>query len=1168
MNDLALPPEARPVRLSDKYELDRGRVYLTGIQALVRLPMDRVRLDRAAGLTTAGFVSGYRGSPLAGYDQQLQAARADLEAHDVRFIPGVNEELAATAVWGSQKTVSSGAGSRFDGVFGLWYGKAPGVDRSTDVFKHGNASGTARHGGVLAIAGDDHLAKSSTVACQSQFQFVDCEMPVLDPADLQDVLDFGLYAFELSRYSGLWVGMIALADTMDSSGIVDVGLSRHVFRRPREEFDPRARGDVDRPMLLRTRLDNEASVREIRLPAAKAHARANGIDGHAFGAVHPRVGFVATGKAYRDLRQALALIGIDEARAKALGIAIWKVGLAWPLEPIGISGFARGLERLVVVEHKRPLLEGQIKDLAYHWPEGQRPRIWGKTTPTGEPFFSAIRELSAADIVPALMAVVPGLAEEPQARSAADGLVAQAMWAAGHAAEARRTPYFCSGCPHNTSTKTPEGARSLAGIGCHAMSELAERTTDGLSAMGGEGVPWVGQFAFARDAHVFANLGDGTFFHSGHLAIRQAVVAGAPITYKILFNDAVAMTGGQKVDGGTLTVPRLTRMLEAEGVRRIVVVAEEPERHVGDPGLAPGVTIRPRGDLLAVERELAAIAGVTALVYDQTCAAEKRRRRKRGSFVEPAKRLFVNERICEDCGDCSKQSNCVAVEPVETAFGRKRRINQANCNKDFSCETGFCPSFVEVIGGRLKRSGRAIDVAALTAGLPAPERPALERPINLLIAGIGGMGVTTAAAVLAMAAHVDGLACATLDMTGLAQKGGPVTSHVRIAPHDRPIEGPRVPTASLDVLIAADMLVAAGGEVLATMIPGRTATFADARVQPTAEFVLRQTQSFTADRLAATLAEASGAFVKLSAGDLAERLFGDTLEVNVILIGAALQAGALPVSLSALETAIRLNGAEVENNLAALALGRALVGASERVAALAGETAAVAKPDEMALDGRIDFLAAELVAWGGAAPAAAFRASIESIRVAEAKRFPGSEVLTRAAAEVLYRLSAIKDEYEVARLAVDPAFAARLTATFEGASAVRFVMAPPFLAGIDAATGRPKKRSFGPWLRPVLRGLAALRGLRGTWADPFGHTEERRRERAWREVVRDDLARLVRMLDEDAAIDVAAALAVVEAGRAIRGFGPVKAAGFARAEAARAAAWARLGVSVSAPTTG
>ena len=1156
MNDQALPPGGRPIHLSDKYALERGKVYLTGIQALVRLPMDRIRLDRAGGLKTAGFISGYRGSPLAGYDQQLIAAAADLAAHDIRFTPGVNEELAATAVWGSQKATSSGAGSTRDGVFGIWYGKAPGVDRASDVFKHANASGTARHGGALAIAGDDHLAKSSTVACQSEFQLADCEIPVLNPADLQDVVDYGLAGLEMSRFSGLWVAMIALADTMDSSGVVDVSLDRHVFRRPRAEFDPRARADVDRPMLLKHRLDNEVSVREIRIPAARAFARANGLDRHAFGATRARIGFVATGKAYRDLRQAFDLLGIDEARARVLGVAIYKVGMSWPIEPIALASFARGLERLVVVEHKRALMEPQIKDLAYHWPEHQRPRIWGKSTPTGEPFLSSVRELAAADIVPALLAVIPDLAEETGARAAADGLVAQAMWAAGHGSDARRSPFFCAGCPHNTSTRTPEGARSMAGIGCHAMTELADRTTDGLTAMGGEGVPWVGQAPFARDGHIFANLGDGTWFHSGSLAIRQAVVAGVNITYKILFNDAVAMTGGQKVDGGSLTVGRITRSVAAEGVARIVVVADAPERHIGSPELADGVTVRPRADLLLVEQDLAATPGVTVLIYDQTCAAEKRRRRKRGTLVEPTKRIFVNERVCEDCGDCSKQSNCIAVEPVETEFGRKRRVNQATCNMDFSCETGFCPSFVEVIGGRPKRDGRRLDPAALVDGLPTPVRAGLSQPLNLLIAGIGGMGVTTAAAVLAMAAHVDGLDVTTLDMTGLAQKGGPVTSHVRFSTFVRPIEGPRVPTASLDVLIAADMLVAAGSEVLAMASPTRTATFADAHLQPTAEFVLKQTQSFTADRLASALGEASLDFARWPAGVIAETLFGDGLVVNMILIGAALQAGRLPISSAALETAIRLNGAAVETNLAGVALGRALVGAPERVTALVAPRPAV-DVAAIPLAARIDRLAAELVAWGGRRVADDFRVAIESVRSAEARARPGSDRLTRIAAEQLFRLTAIKDEWEVARLHGDPAFAAGLAETFEGVREIRTVLAPPFLARHDPATGRPRKVAFGGWMRPALRVMAALRGLRGSLLDPFFHTAERREERALRDLYRGDLARLAERLGAGGDVEALAVFATWP--REVRGYGPIKETAMAAARIDREARLARLG---------
>ncbi|MEJ1161048.1 indolepyruvate ferredoxin oxidoreductase family protein [Prosthecomicrobium sp. N25] len=1137
------------ITLDDKYALETGAAYMTGIQALVRLPMDRIRLDRRAGVKTAGFVSGYRGSPLGGYDQQLVAARKALAAHDVHFTPGVNEELAATAVWGTQKVGLAGQGSTHDGVFGIWYGKAPGVDRCGDVFRHANASGTARLGGALAIAGDDHLAKSSTVACQSEFHFMDLEIPVLNPADLQDVLDYGLHGLELSRFSGLWVSLIALADTMDSSGIVEVGLDRLRFVRP-EGADPRAEGDVNRPILLRTRLETEASVRELRLPAAKAYVRANGLDGIRFGSIRPRIGIVATGKAYRDLRQALDLLGIDDARATAMGLAIYKVAMSWPIEPVGISNFARNLETMVVVEHKRPLMETQIKELLYNWPDFKRPQIWGKTTPKGTPFLSAIRELSAAEIVPALLTVLPGAAEDAAMRAAAERIVQQSMWAQGHATDARRSPYFCSGCPHSTSTKVPEGARAMPGIGCHAMTEVADRTTEGLVAMGGEGVPWVGAHRFAKDRHMFANLGDGTYYHSGSLAIRQAVAAKIPITYKILFNDAVAMTGGQPHDG-PLSVPQIVAQVTAEGVEKVVVLSERPELLQGRSDLR-GVAVRHRDDLMEVERELQTYEGVSVLVYDQTCAAEKRRRRKKQQYEDPALRLFINDRVCEDCGDCSVQSNCVSVEPIETEFGRKRKINQSSCNKDYSCVKGFCPSFVWVEGGGVKRAPRTgPDPATLARALPIPLQAPVDRTVNLSITGIGGMGVTTVGAVLAMAAHVDGLNTLTLDMTGLAQKGGPVTSYVRFARGGAPIEGPRVPPASLDVLIASDMLVAAGAETLTVMSPERTATVANGRVAPTAEFVLKQVQSFEAARLARALREASRSYAEFNAAGIAEKLFGDAIYANMMLVGHALQQGLLPVSIEALETAVRLNGASVGQNLQALHAGRLMAGAPETLLALVAPERTVT---ERTLDERIAFLAAELTAYQDAAYAQRFTDLVGRVRGAEAALGGGSDRLTRAVAENLYRVMAIKDEYEVARLYADPAFEAKLAEQFEGVDKIKIMLAPPMLSRMDPATGRPRKMAFGPWVFTAFRVLAGLKGLRGGALDLFGRTHERRAERALRDRYVADVEALIAGLRPDR---LALAVEIARVPEGAKGYGPVKEANMARAAARREGLLAR-----------
>jgi indolepyruvate ferredoxin oxidoreductase len=1132
----------RNITLTDKYELEQGLAYMTGIQALVRLPIDRIRLDRRAGLDTAGFISGYRGSPLAGYDLQLEAAAHELLAHDVHFVPGVNEELGATAVWGTQKVALGGQGSTKDGVFGIWYGKAPGVDRCGDVFRHANASGTARHGGVLAVAGDDHLAKSSTLACQSEFHFVDVEMPVLNPSDLQDVLDYGLHGLELSRYAGLWIAMIALADTMDSSGIVSVDPNRLRFLRPKELQDPRAGGDFNKPVLLKTRLEIESSVREIRLPAAKAYVRANGLDGIRFGSARPRIGIVSTGKAYRDLRQALELIGVDEARAQAMGLAIYKVAMSWPIEPIGISNFARGLEKLVVVEHKRGLIEPQIKELLYGWPDVKRPPIWGKTTPEGAPFLSAIRELSAADIVPALLSVLPGAARDEGMRAVADRLIEQAMWATGHATDARRSPYFCSGCPHSSSTKVPDNARAMAGIGCHAMTEISERTTEGLTSMGGEGVPWIGQAPFAKDRHMFANLGDGTYYHSGSLAIRQAVAAKVPITYKILFNDAVAMTGGQHHDG-PLDVQKIVRQVAAEGVARIVVLSERPELLAG----LSGAPVLHRDELMAVQKDLAAYDGVSVLIFDQTCAAEKRRRRKRGEYEDPARRLFINDRVCEDCGDCSVQSSCVSVEPLATAFGRKRKINQSSCNKDYSCVAGFCPSFVYVDDAAPRKAPAGGPApSALAASLPAPAKAGLEGPLNLLVTGIGGMGVTTVAAVLAMAAHVDGLNTLTLDMTGLAQKGGPVTSHVRFARLDQVIEGPRVPTASLDLLLASDMLVAAGAEALAMTNRERTRTIANSRVAPTADFAIRQVQNFDEARLLRTLREASRSIDAFDAAAAAERLFGDAIYANMMLVGFALQKGWLPVSLAAIETAIRLNRAAVSANLEALAAGRVMAGDPSALGRLVEGEAEVV---EMPLDARIAFLAEELVRYQDTAYAARYRALVD--RVAEAERRvmgAGEPRLVKAAAESLYRVMAIKDEYEVARLYTDPAFEAKLAAQFEAGAKLKVMLAPPLLARVDPETGRPRKMAFGPWIFPAFRLLARLKGWRGTRLDPFGLTDERKAERALRERTFADIEMLVGRLTRD---NHALAVEIAKVSDLVRGYGPVKLANMAKADARR-----------------
>ncbi len=1129
----------RNVTLSDKYELDRGRVYMSGIQTLIRVAIDQMALDKAAGLKTGTFFSGYRGSPLGGVDQELMRNKKRLLPLDIHFRPGVNEELGATAVWGTQKLGLQGKGSDYDGVVGIWYGKAPGVDRAGDVLKQATASGTAKHGGALALCGDDLLAKSSILPAQSEYALLHFEMPFFNPCDLQDVLDYGLHGIALSRFAGNWTGIICVADTMDASGLVRVDRDRLRFILP-EAADPRREYDINRQLLLGNRLETERLLRDVRLPAVKAYQKANRLDRVTFGEERARIGFVATGKAYRDLMQSLDLLGIDEKRARAIGVAIYKVAMPWPLETDGLVRFARGKEKLIVVEHKRPFMEAQIKEALYGLPDGQRPQVWGKRRPDGETFLQDVLELRPQDLVQALLSVIPGAEDDMAMRATAMRMIERSAWAAGHAEGGQRTAYFCSGCPHSTSTKVPEGSRAMPGIGCHAMTEINGNTTDGTIAMGGEGVPWVGQQPFSRDKHVFVNIGDGTYYHSGILAIRQAVSSDVPITYKILYNDAVAMTGGQPHDG-PLSPVEIVHQLHAEGVKKIALVSERPELYTAHD-LGHGVPLLHRDELMPLEHEFAEYEGVSAIVYDQTCAAEKRRRRKKGGYDDPDLRLFINDRVCEDCGDCSVQSNCISVEPLPTDFGTKRVINQSTCNKDYSCVKGFCPSFAWVEGAALKKVDTVtLDVEALAAALPAPATPALTGMVNVLITGIGGFGVTTVGAVLAMAGHIDGITASTLDMTGLAQKNGPVTSHVRFAPEGMAIEGPRVPAASMDTLIASDMLVACNADSLSMTAPDRTLAIANTKVQPTAEFVMKRVLSFDEARMIRTLKDASKRFLPVDAAYVAEQLFGDQIFMNMMLVGVAYQAGGLPLSAEAIERAITLNGAAVKTNVAAFRAGRVLAADPERVLSAVGERA---KVTEMGLEERIAFLGRELEAYQDRAYADRFVAAVERLKAADEARGQKGGRLTRAAAESLYKAMAYKDEYEVARLYSDPAYTAKLKAEFEDPKAVKLMMAPPVISRIDPATGRPKKRAFGPWIFPVLRQLAKLKGLRGTWADPFGRSEERRHEREMVAMAFADVALVTERVGE-APYGLLVEIARIPS--TVKGFGPVK-------EANRAAA--------------
>ncbi|HEX6860679.1 MAG TPA: indolepyruvate ferredoxin oxidoreductase family protein [Caulobacteraceae bacterium] len=1125
------------VTLDDKYLLTEGRAYITGVQALIRVLLDRSRLDQQLGLNTAGFVSGYRGSPLGGLDQQAARSAKLLGEHNVLFKEGLNEDLAATAVWGSQQT-NLFPGARYDGVFGMWYGKAPGVDRTGDAFKHANFAGTWPKGGVLAVAGDDHSCKSSTLPSQSEFAFQDFEMPVLSPADVQEVLDYGLLGISMSRFSGLWVGMIALADTMDSGVTIDVSLSRHNHITPENFAMPPGGLGIrtkDQPM------DKERRLRLYKLPAALAFAKANQVDRVVLaGSKRQRLGIVCQGQAYKDVLEAFAAMNISLAEAADLGVSIYKVGMPWPLEPTGIRAFAAGLETLMVIEHKRPLMETQIRAALYDLPAHAKPRIIGKADEQGHPLLSELGSLSVAEVALAIFDRLPEGPHQERARAYLDRVSAAGVAAVSLAADQQRKPFFCSGCPHNTSTRLPEGSRALAGIGCHYMASFNDPNTDMTSHMGAEGLSWVGSAPFTDEKHIFVNLGDGTYNHSGSLAIRASIAAKSNITYKLLFNDAVAMTGGQAAESG-FTPAQITRQLAAEGIEKTVIVVDDPDRYEGVTDLAPGVVVRPRSELMAVQRELRETPGTTVLLYDQTCATEKRRRRKRGQMPKAEQRVFINHLVCEGCGDCSKTSNCVSVEPLNTEFGRKRKINQSTCNQDYSCVDGFCPSFITIEGAE---NAHARAMPALTAdSTPLPAFESFTGVRKIVFTGIGGTGVTTVASILAMAAHIDGRAASVVDMTGLAQKGGAVFSHVKIGEMEETVVGGRVPAASADVLIACDLLVAAGPEALALYAKGITRAFGNADFSPTADFVTNRDVRFDHVAMARRIKAATQSYDEAPANFLSEHHLGDAIFANMTMLGFAWQKGVIPVSSRALYRAIKLNGVEAEANLQAFELGRkAAVDPDFRGHAEAD----VPTPETMPLDELIARRAADLTAYQNKAYADRFLRTVEKVKAT------GDETLTRTVAISLYRLMAYKDEYEVARLYSDGRFAADLKETFKGGKA-KVWMSPPILSP-KGKDGRPGKIALGPWmLKFGLPTLTKFKGLRGTPLDIFGYTAERKMERGLITDFEAKVDTLVAGLTPDRR---ATALKIAAVPQDIRGYGFIKDKAVEDAKATEAKLWA------------
>jgi indolepyruvate ferredoxin oxidoreductase len=1137
-------PQLNNVSLDDKYTSRSGTIFLSGIQALVRLPLIQRQRDLAAGLNTAGFISGYRGSPLGGLDQTLWKTKKLLAENHIQFVPGVNEDLAATAVWGTQ-TVDLIGPAKYDGVFGLWYGKGPGVDRSADVFKHMNHAGTSKHGGVILVAGDDHGAYSSTLPHQSDHIFSACMVPMLYPANVQEYLDLGLHAWAMSRYSGCVVGFKALADTVESTASVDADPFRLKIVYPDDFVMPE--GGLNTRLSLDTlgiqARKQEALMQDYKIYAALAYARANKLNRVTIDSPNAKLGIVASGKSYLDVLEALEELGIDEEFAAEIGIRLFKVSMPWPLEPDGVREFAQGLDEILVVEEKRQMVEYQLKEQLYNWRDDVRPRVIGKfdekgewVHPRGEWLLTSKADFSVSQIARVISARIARFHTSDLIKARLSFLEAKDVVLNKQVNTPARPAYYCSGCPHNTSTKVPEGSLALAGIGCHVMATAIYPEFNKLTThMGGEGAPWIGQAAFSTLPHVFQNLGDGTYFHSGYLAIRAAVAAKVNITYKILYNDAVAMTGGQPVDG-TISVHMMAQQMAAEGVKRIALVTEDLSRYPDRKGLPEMLTLHDRKDMDAVQRELREIQGASVLIYDQTCAAEKRRRRKKGQFPDPNQRMFINEAVCEGCGDCGAQSNCTSIMPVETEFGRKRTIDQSSCNKDYSCVKGFCPSFVTVEGGKLVKSKTGTSKTDDFGALPEPTLPTCASSYNILLNGIGGTGVITVGALLGMAAHLEGKGASVLDMTGMSQKNGSVTSHIRIVDQAEKLRAQRIATGEADLILGCDILTAGQHDAISKMRAGRTRAVINTHEQPVGPFAKNPDWQFPLDSTEHLIAESVGGKVDfLNATKLATALMGDSIATNLFMLGFAYQKSAIPVSEAALLRAIELNGVAIEANKKAFLWGRRAAVDVARVEKIALPSQPIVLQLPQSLESVIKRRIDALIAYQDVAYAGRYQELVRKVREAEEK-LGRSNKLSMAVAKYAYKLMAYKDEYEVARLYTNGDFADKLKQQFEGDFSVKFNLAPPLFSKKDGQ-GHLIKAQYGSWMWSAFKLLAKLKGLRGTALDIFGYTEERKQERALVEEYHVVITNLAEKLTLDNLDD---AISIASLPEKIRGFGHVK----------------------------
>ena len=1115
----------KEISLSDKYELREGKIFLTGVQALVRLPLIQKDLDEQNNLNTGGFISGYKGSPLGGYDLELDRAQKYLQEKSIHHQAGINEELGATAVWGSQQGEFKDRGKK-DGVFGIWYGKGPGMDRSMDVFKHANAAGSSKYGGVLAVAGDDHAAKSSTLPHQSDHNFMSAFMPFLYPSGVEEIVRYGLLGFAMSRYSGCWTGFKIVSDVADSGKRYDVGVEQSPIIIPNEEFLGEYR-DLSRNILYSdTPREQDYRLQRSKGFAAQEFVRANNIDYSIWKSDESRLGIITSGKSYNDVREALRWLGIDESRAKKLGLCIYKVGMPWPLEPQGVREFCEGLESILLVEEKRELIEHQVKWQLYNWKDTVRPTVVGKQDENGDWLLPAENDLPLQTIVEAISKRLHKITGDSELLERLEWFKRRNEFQEQTIAPIQRKPFFCSGCPHNSSLKLPEGKRALGGIGCHYMAVESVEGTEFFTQMGGEGTPWIGIAPFSKEEHIFANLGDGTYKHSGILAIRAALDANVNITYKILYNDAVAMTGGQEI-GDNWNVEGTVKQMLAEGVKKVSILSEDPSRH---KHLAcKEVKSLHRDSIITEQEELSKYQGVSVLIFDQTCAAEKRRKRKRGLMEDPVKRVVINPEVCEGCGDCSIQSSCVSIEPLETSLGRKRKINQSNCNKDYTCIKGFCPSFVTV-DAQLKSD----TVFREIGDLPDPERNINNEISNIMLTGIGGTGVLTISAILAYAAHFEDKDSSVMDMTGLAQKGGAVWSHIKIYEKGIKPFSQKISPGSADLLLACDAVVGTKPEIQEVVSDEKTTTVINNNTIPVSDFVTDRELDFKDNEVLEMITKTTKKVASsVPAIKISEVLSGDAIGTNMVMLGSAYQNGLIPLKAENIVNAIKLNGVGIERNIYNFNLGRLYV---------------IDPENEL-----FDFLSKDKIRELGFEELYEDRLSrIEKYDQRVVKDFQktkegidsllstevDSERLNIDAIKELYRVFAIKDEYEVAKMHLETTSNV-LDGQFKDWKNLSFYLSPPMLSFIkDKRTGRPRKIKVPGYIAiPMFKLLRSLSFLRGTIFDPLNLTSDRRRDLKHKRIFKQKIADINKLNSGEKAKKLRD---LITASSNVKGYGPVR----------------------------